>query len=108
MYNGIEQMRLGIKAPIDSWNHVNNVVSCKKKFSLEQSAYHKFVFALLFNNKDDEQCHLTLRYLIEQKNLSVNTILNTHHDELCSWISKVPFHERRACKIKYATIVLDK
>ena len=51
----------------------------------------------------DEVTHATTRYLIEQKDLSIETILKTSESDLNQWISKVGFHNKKAVYIKKAT-----
>ena len=41
--------------------------------------------------------------MIEEKNLSLKTILETDEEELNEWISKVGFHNKKAAYIKKAT-----
>ena len=51
----------------------------------------------------DEVTHSTLRFLVESKNLSIDTIINTKEEELNEWISAVGFHNKKAIYIKKAT-----
>lgn len=51
----------------------------------------------------DEVTHTTLRYLVEEKNLSIATILKTNEEDLNEWISKVGFHNKKAVYIKKTT-----
>ena len=49
----------------------------------------------------------TLGMLIKDKNLSIDTILNTSIDEIKTWISKVNFKNRKAKHIKEATEMIQ-
>ena len=51
----------------------------------------------------DEVTHATTRFLIQEKNLSIETILETKEEDLNEWISKVGFHNKKAKYIKKAT-----
>lgn len=50
-----------------------------------------------------------MQFLVKEKNLSVETILNTDKALLSQWISKVHFHNKKADYIKRSTqIIQDK
>ena len=51
--------------------------------------------------------HATTYFLVNEKNLSVKTILKTDTEELNKWISKVGFHNRKAVFIKKATQIIE-
>ena len=48
-----------------------------------------------------------MKYLIEEKNLSIETILKTPELELNKWISAVGFHNKKAKYIKEATKIIS-
>ena len=54
----------------------------------------------------DEVTWATSRFLIEEKNLSVKTILNTAEKDLSEWIRKVGFRNKKAKYIKEATQII--
>lgn len=54
----------------------------------------------------DEVTHTTLRYLVDEKKLTIDVILNTKEQDLNSWISKVGFHNKKAKYIKNATEII--
>ena len=75
----------------------------KKKASKEDKAYHTLISLMLSAQTKDEVTHATTNYLVNEKNLSVKTILATKESDLNQWISKVGFHNRKATFIKKAT-----
>ena len=78
----------------------------KKKASKEDKAYHTLISLMLSAQTKDEVTHATTNYLVNEKNLSVKTILATKESDLNQWISKVGFHNRKATFIKKATQII--
>ena len=66
-------------------------------------AYHSLVGLMLSAQTKDEVTHATTRFLIEEKNLSIPTILKTKESDLNEWIAKVGFHNKKAAYIKKTT-----
>jgi endonuclease-3 len=57
----------------------------------------------------DEVTHATLRLLVEEHDLSVETITKTPVEQLDEWIKRVGFHSKKAKYIKETTkILVDK
>ena len=69
------------------------------KYTANEKAFHMLVCLMLSAQTKDEVTHATLRYLVEQKKLSIATILKTDEKELNEWISKVGFHNKKASYI---------
>ena len=51
----------------------------------------------------DEVTHATTAFLVNEKNLSVKTILKTKESDLNDWIARVGFHNKKAEYIKKTT-----
>ena len=51
----------------------------------------------------NEVTHATLKYLVDEKDLSVPTILKTKEADLNEWIKRVGFHNKKAVYIKKTT-----
>jgi len=47
-----------------------------------------------------------MRYLVVEKDLSIQTILDTKTEVLNTWIAKVGFHNKKAVYIKKATEII--
>ena len=58
---------------------------------------------MLSSQTKDEVTHSTVKYLINEKNLSIQTIMDTSEKDLNTWISKVGFHNKKAVYIKRTT-----
>ena len=54
----------------------------------------------------DEVTYSTLKYLVQEKNLSVETIQNASEEEVNEWIKQVNFHNNKAKFIKKTTEIL--
>ena len=61
---------------------------------------------MLSSQTKDEVTHSTLRYLVEEKKLSIDSIFKTKEADLNSWISKVGFHNKKAEYIKKTTEII--
>ena len=61
---------------------------------------------MLSSQTKDEITSATINFLIFEKNLSVDTIMNTSEEELNQWIAKVGFHNKKAVYIKKTTKIL--
>ena len=66
----------------------------------QRRAYHALIGLMLSSNTKGTVSGATTRYLIDNHNLSVNTILNTPEATLAQWISNIPFYNRKAKFIK--------
>ena len=71
-------------------------------------AYHTLIGLMLSSQTKDEVTHSTVRFLINEKNLSIETIMKTEEKELNEWISKVGFHNKKATYIKKTTEMIVK
>ena len=65
--------------------------------------YHILIGLMLSSQTKDEVTFATSRYLIEKKNLSIETIMKAKESEVNEWIAKVGFHNKKAAYIKKAT-----
>ena len=103
MFIGIEKMRKQYPAAVDN-------MGCdqvhEKKASKEDKAYHTLISLMLSAQTKDEVTHATTQYLVQEKNLSVATIVKTKTSDLNTWISKVGFHNKKAEYIKKATQII--
>ena len=102
MWEGIQNSRKKILAPVDGMG-CDELSLKKDKKSLNQRAYHNLVGLMLSAQTKDEVTHATTRYLIEEQNLSIETILKTEEKVLNKWIQKVGFHNTKAKHIKMTT-----
>jgi endonuclease-3 len=69
----------------------------------QDKAYHTLISLMLSSQTTDVANHGTMKVLVHEKNLSIDTILNTPAEELEQWISKVGFYKKKAIYIKKAT-----
>ena len=102
MWEGIQNSRKKVLAPFDGMG-CDELSLKKDKKSLNQRAYHKLVELMLSAQTKDEVTLATTRYLIEEQNLSIETILKTEEKVLNKWIQKVGFHNTKAKHIKMTT-----
>ena len=91
-------MRKILPAPVDSFGYGIN--KSGKEVSADEKAYHTLINLMLSARTRDVVTDTATRYLIHEKNLSVDTVLNTPEETLSEWISKVHFHRRKAKFIK--------
>jgi len=103
MWSGIEEMRKNTKytAAVDTMGCAVEIAP--KKFTKAEKAYHCLVGLMMSSQTKDEVTHATLRYLVEERNLSIPTILETKESDLNEWIKKVGFHNKKAVYIKKTT-----
>ena len=103
MWDGIMEMRKVNVAAVDN-------MGCdqvhRKKASKEDQAYHTLISLMLSAQTKDEVTHATTSFLVNEKNLSVKTILKTKESDLNLWIGKVGFHNKKAVYIKKATQII--
>jgi endonuclease-3 len=72
-------------------------------------AYHTLIGLMLSSQTRNEVTHATMRYLVKEKKITIDSILKTKSDTLNSWISKINFHNKKAVYIKKATeMIRDK
>lgn len=102
IWEGIAKVRKEIIAPVDALG-CEELVRDYDKNSANEKAYHQLVGLMLSAQTKDEVTHSTLRFLVEHKDLSIETILKTKESDLNSWISKVGFHNKKAVYIKKTT-----
>jgi endonuclease III len=88
------------QAPVDT---MGCGVELKKDVSKEDRAFHTLISLMLSAQTKDEVTHATTKTLVNDHNLSVQTIINTSESTLNTWISKVGFHNKKANYIKQAT-----
>ena len=91
VWEGIEKSRQSILAPIDEMT--SKYISLPKTPEEKNlRAYHSLVGLMLSASTKDVVTGPTIRYLISEKNLSIETILQTEEKDLNEWISKVNYH----------------
>ena len=102
VWHGIELMRKNPKytAAVDT---MGCAVEIAPKISKSDKAYHCLIGLMMSSQTKDEITHATLKYLVEEQNLSVPTILKTKESDLNEWIKKVGFHNKKAVYIKKTT-----
>ena len=98
-------MRDTYRAPVDDLG-CDELSKEYDSFTANNKAYHSLVGLMLSAQTKDEVTFSTLRYLVEEKSLSIDKIMKTSEQDLNSWISKVGFHNRKAKFIKKATEVI--
>ena len=97
MWDGIEKMTSEIEAPVDQ------VRKDEKKELTDDNRYRILISLMLSSRTTDKITDATLKYLVDEKSLSVETVLNTPEATLATWIEKVNFHNTKAKHIKLAT-----
>lgn len=73
------------------------------KVNPNEYAYQTLIGLMLSAQTKDEVTHSTMKYLINQQQLSIHKIIQTPELELNKWISQVGFHNKKAKYIKEAT-----
>ena len=81
VWEGIEKSRQSILAPIDEMTS-KYIVLPKTPEEKNLRAYHSLVGLMLSAQTKDVVTGPTVRYLISEKNLSIETILNTEEKNL--------------------------
>ena len=78
----------------------------RKKASKEDQAYHTLISLMLSAQTKKEVTHATTSFLVNEKNLSVKTIIKTKESDLSLWIGNVPYRDKKAGLIKKATQII--
>jgi len=73
-WDGIALMRSTYEAPIDT---TGIQVDIKPNASKQEKAYHKLVGLMLSSRTNESKTHSKMKFLINEKDLSVKTILDT-------------------------------
>lgn len=102
MWDKIQVHRDKVVAPVDELG-ASSLVKDYDPSDINTKAYHTLIGLMLSSQTKDEVTHSTLRSLVDDHSLSIQTILKTEEKDLNSWISKVGFHNRKAEYIKKTT-----
>ena len=106
MWDGINDMRETPlnDNPVKDFKHNQ---STKLTSAQNLKAYHSLIGLMLSSQTRGVVSGATTRYLIDEKNLSIKTILKTKESDLAEWINKCCFYNLKAKYIKQTTQILD-
>jgi endonuclease-3 len=96
-------MRAAKNAAVDS---MGCGIAIQPKLPKDVIDYHTLVSLMMSAQTKDEVTYATLKYMVDEHNLSVEVVQETEEATLNEWIKKVGFHNMKAKHIKKATQML--
>ena len=96
-------MRSSKDAAVDTMGCGIHIDASLPKTTLD---YHTLISLMMSSQTKDQVTHATLKSLVLDHNLSVETISNTPEATLNEWIKNVGFHNQKAKYIKKTTEIL--
>ena len=105
VWRKIEGMCLSEKEYVDTMGKatVKSPAVIDPKAVDQGKAYHTLIGLMLSSSTAVVANRATMKVLVDEKNLSIDTILKTPIEELEKWIAKVGFFKKKAIYIKKTT-----